>query len=222
MTIFFPFIPTPQCLQAKVDDVNSFIINASLGIFCSAIVIIITYTGAYQLEKRKIIGQIQFYCTKYIEELSNLIPLLTRLEGGEVKANVPEIIEKIKFSSDVHNVVTQLLEIYDERLLTVDGFYPFMRKNAANLDVHHLMCRLAKFNYSIQFFDAVNKKYNNPIYAAELKPEQYSDDELRKHINIIMQINNDDYEKFMYLFKKLNEKRSFSSVFNRDWEERCS
>ena len=139
-----------------------------------------------------------------------------------MKANVPVIIEKIKFISDVHNVVTQLLEIYDERLLTVDGFYPFMRKNAANLDVHHLMCRLAKFNYSIQFFDAVNKKYNNPIYAAELKPEQYSDDELRKHINIIMQINNDDYEKFMYLFKKLNEKRRFSSVFNRDWEERCS
>ena len=222
MTIFFPFIPTPQCLQAKVDDINSFIINASLGIFCSAIVVIITYTGAYQLEKRKIIGQIKFYCTKYIAELSNLIPLLTHLEGEEIKANVPEIIEKIKYNSDVHNVVNQLVEIHDERLLAIDGFYPFMRKNAANLEVHHLICRLAKINCSIQFFDAIYKKYNNPIYAAELNPEQCSDDELRKHINVIMQINNDDYEKFIELFKKLIEKRSFSSVFNTDWEKRCS
>lgn len=222
MTIFFPFIPAPQCLQTKVDDINSFIIDVSLGIFCSAIVVIITYTGAYRLEKRKIIGQIKFYCTKYIDELSNLIPLLTHLEGGEVKVNVSEIMEKIKYNSDVHNIVKQLVKIHEERLLAIDGFYPFLRKDSANLEVHHLICRLAKINYSIQFFDNVYKKYNNYIYAKELTPEQYSDDELCKHINIIMQINNDDYEKFINGFKKLIEKRSFSSVFNTDWEERCS
>lgn len=218
---FFPFIPMPQYLQTKIDYINSFIINGSLGIFCSAIVVIITYTGAYQLEKRKITGQIKFYCTKYIAELSNLITLITQLDGEEVKANIPEIIEKIKYNSDVHNVVNQLVEIHDERLLAIDGFYPFMRKNTANLEIYHLICRLAKINASIQFFDSVYKKNNNHIYAKELDFQQYSDGELLKHINVILQINNDDYEKFINLYKKQIEKRSFYTVFNTDWEERC-
>lgn len=221
MTIFFPFIKAPQCLQTKVDDINSFIINAALGIFCSAIVIIITYTGAYQLEKHKTIGQINFYCAKYIVELSNLIPLLTCLEGKNVKANVPKIIDIIKYNSDVHNVVNQLLRIHEERVCVIDGFYPFMRKNAANLDVCHLICRLAKINASIQFFDSIYKINNNHIYAKELDSKQYSDNELRKHINVILQINNDDYEKFINLFEKLIEKYSFSTVYNIDWEDQC-
>ena len=221
MTIFFPFIPTPQCLQTKIDDINNFIINASLGVFCSAVVVIITYTGAYQLEKRNIIGRINFYCAKYIAELSNLIPLLTYLDGGKLNANVSDIIEKIKYNSEVHEVVNRLICIYDERLLAIDGFYPFMRKNTANLEVHHLICRLAKLNYSIQFFDAVYKKCNNPIYAAELRPEQCSDDNLLQHINVILQINNDDYQKFAKLFDKLINKYNFPSVLNDNCEEQC-
>ena len=53
--------------------------NIFLGIFASAFVALVTYFGAYHIEKKKTIGLLLRYCSEYIAELANFIPLLVEI-----------------------------------------------------------------------------------------------------------------------------------------------
>ena len=123
-----------------------------LGIFASSFVVLITYLGAYFIEKRKTIGMIEYFCGEYISEMSNLIPLLIEIyDDRTCKYKWEKIKPKIEQNSEVHSITLNLLRIHNERLLTVEGYFPIQKRNKNNLQIHHLFCMLAKINGAVQY-----------------------------------------------------------------------
>ena len=73
----------------NLNNIESVLYDILLGIFCSSFVVMITNIGSYKIEKSKSIGYINFYCTKYISELANLLHLLADFSSlGEMKVNL--------------------------------------------------------------------------------------------------------------------------------------
>lgn len=219
---FFHIIPTPEAFASIADDINDFSFNLSSGIFCSALVVAITYTGAYRIEKTKIIGLTTHYCGNYILELSNLIPLLVNSNSdGEITCCFRDVIDVVKHNKCVHSVISGLLVLHNERLLAIDGFYPFFRTNKKNLETHYLLCLLAKINGAIQYCDTAYNLENNLIYKREASDFDYTDKKLIEQLKIVLQIDNDDYQRLLSIYKAVINRSKPVSVYNTDWEKKC-
>lgn len=193
--------------------------NILLGIFASSLVVLVTYIGAYYIEKRKTIGLINRYCGNYVNELSNLIPMIADVNNGTFSFNMGEVVSKIKFDESVHDEIVKLDKIHEDRLFAVDGFYPLKRKNKNNVEIHHLMIMLAKINTSIQYCDIAYKVTNNPIYRKEV---DYSDEKLKKYLKVILQVENSEYQEFLTLRKSVINKNRPLTIFNSEWNGKCS
>lgn len=213
----------PEAFASIADDINDFLFNLSSGIFCSALVVAITYTGAYRIEKVKTIGLTTYYCGNYMLELSNLIPLLVNSNpDGEIKYCFGNIINIVKHDKHVHSVISDLLVLHNERLLTIDGFYPLFRTNKKNLETHYLLCLLAKINGAIQYCDTAYKLENNLVFKKEALDFNYTDEELVEQLKIILQHNNNDYQRLLSTYKSVINRRKPASVYKTDWEKKCS
>lgn len=196
--------------------------NLLLGVFASAFVALITYLGAYHIEKKKTIGMINKYCRDYIFEWANLVPLLVKIQSnGRCSFKLAEVMDKIKNDSNVHNVVVKLSKIHEERLYAVDGYYPIFRKERKNLTVHKLLIAFAKINCAVQYCDRAYMLNNNIAYQMEREDIEYSDDELIKYINLILQNENDEYQKFLELVIKVNTMGKAKTVFDNNCEVKC-
>lgn len=193
--------------------------NILLGIFASSLVVLVTYIGAYYIEKRRTIGLINRYCGNYVNELSNLIPMIADMNSGNISFNMEETVSKIKLDESVHDEIVKLDKIHEDRLFAVDGFYPVNRKNKNNLEIHYLMIKLAKINTSIQYCDMAYKVTNNPIYGTEV---DYSDEELKKHLKVILQVENSEYQEFLTLWKSVINKYKPHTIFSSKWKGKCS
>ena len=197
--------------------------NIFLGIFASAFVALVTYFGAYHIEKKKTIGLLLRYCSEYIAELANFIPLLVEIHPtGCCIYKWEEVIYKIKNNHDVHNIVTKLCKIHEERLYTVDGYFPILKKEKENLNVHNLIIAFAKINCAIQYCDRAYLLNNNVIYQMERNDIDYSDDTLKDYLKIVLQNNNDEYKDFLELVKKVSTMVKARTVFEKNCETECS
>lgn len=193
--------------------ITKMIYDISLGVFSSAFVVLLTFLGAYRIDKRKVIGKLKYYCTEYIA----LLPLLQHEllnDDDKTKYIMGEVIEKIRSNEKVHDIVIQLLRIHDERLLNVAGYYPFLCKVNINLDVKELICLFAEFNCAIQYFDFAYKQNRNIIYAHMTRSLNYSSDGLISNINIVIENESNLYKKFVDLLNKVEEKYPSKSVRN--------
>ena len=196
--------------------------NLLLGVFASAFVVFVTYVGAYHIEKRKTIGYIKKYCYDYILEISNLIPLLVDIEdSGLCSFNWNSLINKIKNDKEIHEVVVKLCKIHEERLYTVDGYFPFLKKSDNNLAVHRLLIAFAKINCSLQYCDRTYLLNNNVMCKIERDDISYSDEELKNYLKVILQKDNNDYKKFLELVKKVNTLGKANTVFDKNCENKC-
>ena len=197
--------------------------NLLLGVFASAFVALVTYSGAYNIEKKKTIGLLKRYCKEYILEWSNLVPMLMEIQpDGLCKFNWAEVINKIKTSSSVHDVVVKLCKIHEERLYTVDGYFPILRKSRKNLDVHHLIIAFAKVNAAVQYCDIAYLMSTSVVCQMERDDIQYSDEELKNYIQVILQNHNDEYQNFLKLVQKVSAQGKPQTVFDPKCEEKCS
>lgn len=206
----------------NLNNIESVLYDILLGIFCSSFVVMITNIGSYKIEKSKSIGYINFYCTKYISELANLLPLLADFSSlGEMKVNLNKSVDIIKNNENVNSIVKKLIDINNERMLAFDGFYPFLKKNKKNLCVHHVVCMLYKINNVISTFDNAYNLNNNLIFKQEKEDIFISDEKLKENLKIILQIENNDYEDFIKTFKKMNNYYKPINIENFNWKETC-
>lgn len=216
--LFSKFFPTDYILKnllEHINKINDFIFNLSLSIFCSAIVVVLTYIGAYRIEKKKTINFIIYYCSKYIKEVGNLIPLLT----NELKEeNIYEIKKRIESDIKINESVKRLLNIHEEMLLNVSGYFPFLKKNKNNLNVHILVCMLVEINEAIHTFDIVYKVNNNILYKNEIF---YKEENLIEQLKLILQIDDNRYKKFLEVYKAVNDRNKIESIYNTNWKEKC-
>ena len=204
-------------------DMNGTLENLLLGVFASAFVALVTYIGAYHIEKKKTIGLIKKYCCEYISEFSNLVPLLIDIsETGICSFCWEELISKIKNCNDIHQVIIRLCKIHEERLYTVEGFFPVFRKSKNNLTVHRLIIAFAKVNAAIQYCDVAFMLNNSIVYKMERDDINYSDEKLKEHLKTILQHNDDKYEIFLELLKQVNAMSQPHTVFDPKCEEKCS
>lgn len=204
-------------------DINYNIENLLLGILASAFVALITYIGAYNIEKRKTIGLINKYCREYILEWSNLIPLLMEIRpDGVCTFNWNEVINKVKYDDSVHNIVVKLCKIHEERLYTVDGYYPLFRRNKNNLNIHNLIIAFAKLNCSVQYCDIAYLLNNNIVCQMEREDISFSDEELKKYLKIILQNQNNEYQDFLKLVKTVSKMGTSKYVFDPKCGRKCS
>ena len=98
-----------------------------LGILASAFVALITYIGAYNIEKRKTIGFINKYCREYILEWSNLIPLLMEIRpDGVCTFNWNEVINKVKYDVWIQRLG---INLYGNNSVKVSGKLSLEVKN---------------------------------------------------------------------------------------------
>ena len=197
--------------------------NLLLGVFASAFVALITYVGAYTIEKRKTIGLLNKFCADYIMEWSNLIPLLVDVRAdGTVYFRIDKVVEKIKTDPNVHHSIKTLCKIHEDRLYSVDGYFPILKKAPRNLTVHHLIIEFARINCAIQYCDRAYMLSNNIVYQLEKEDIPFSDEELVEYIKVILQHENTDYQKFLKLAQKVLDMRSGSTVFDPKCEDKCS
>ena len=203
-------------------SIHSSIENILLGTFASSLVVLITYIGAYFIEKKQTIGLIKHYCSNYVIELANLIPMIADINNGILSYNMSEVMSKIKSDESVHNEIMKLDKIHEERLLAVEGFYPIKRINKNNLEIHHLMGMLAKINASIQYCDTAYKLTNNPICHSEMKDMNYSDEKLKDYLKVILQTENTEYQEFLTILKSVINKNKPHTVLDSKWKEKCS
>lgn len=210
---FFPLSFIINLIDKYKEKIIDFIFNLSLGVFCSSLTIIITYTGAYMIERKKLIGKLLYYINRYICVIIDLADLL-------IKSDNP--ISEIKNSKKVYEVVCKLNSIYEKMLLDDVDFRPFLRKNDLNLKIYELIISFARINASIQFFNTIYNINNNLIVENETRGnEQYSDENLKKHIDVILQNDNDDYYKFFSLYQNIQNKYKFSSIYDLDDIKKC-
>lgn len=197
--------------------------NLLLGVFASAFVALVTYSGAYNIEKKKTVGLLARYCGEYIREWSNLAPMLMEIQpDGICKYSWAEVINKIKTNSSVHNVVVKLCAIHEERLYTVEGYFPILRKAKKNLEVHHLIIAFARVNTAVQYCDIAYLMSNNIACQMERDDIDYSDNELKEYLKVILQNNNDEYKKFLKSVEKVFAISKSRTVFDPKCEEKCS
>ena len=204
--------------------VYNLVYDICLGIFASSFVVFITYLGAYFIEKKKIIGLVEYFCGEYISELSNLVPLLIEIfDDRTCKYNWEEIKPKIEQNPEVHSITLNLLRIHNERLLAVEGYFPMQKRNKNNLQIHHLICMLAKVNGAVQYCDLAYRLSNNIVYRMEKEDVGFSEEELKKQADIILQTNNNcEYQRFLEIYKAVQDRSPSASVYSSNWEGKCS
>jgi len=202
----------------------NFAYDISIGIFASSFVVWLTYLGAYFIVKKRTVGMVNYYCREYIFEISNLIPLLLEISEDRIcRYNWNDIKMRIEHDSNVQSIVQKLLRIHNDRLLSIDGYYPILRGDKKNLQIHHLICMLAKINTAIQYCNTAYKLANNMIYKMEQDDIAFSEENLKVHVDIILQTNgNNEYQRFSELFKIVQKQNPAVSVFNSNWEGKCS
>lgn len=202
---------------------NGTVENILLGVFASAFVVLVTYIGAYLIEKKRTIGLLIHYCGAYIDELSRFIPMVLPIsDDGHCKINWNSITNQIESDAATHEVVKRLCAIHSERLYTVDGFYPMFRKNTNNLDVHRLFIMLAKVNTSLQYCDFAYNQKNNVMYKLEKMDNKYSNSELIQYLKVIFQIESKEYAEFISLLEKVSSKHRGKTVFEKGCMDKCS
>ncbi|MBQ7347887.1 MAG: hypothetical protein IJW55_08010 [Clostridia bacterium] len=202
---------------------DSTIENILLGVFASAFVVLVTYIGAYLIEKKRTIGLLIHYCGTYIEELAHFIPMVLPIsEDGHCKVNWDSIINQIENDASTHEVVKKLCAIHSERLYSVDGFYPIFRKNSNNLNAHRLFIMLAKVNTSLQYCDFAYNQKNNVMYKLEKMNSKYSTNELIQYLKVIFQIENTEYAEFISLIEKVSSKHKGKTVFEKGCMDKCT
>ena len=125
----FPYCTYFKDVLLYVDQINEFIFNIALGLFCSALVVVLTYIGAYNIEKKNNIGLLMYYCSKYILELGELISKLYKFsETGNISFNLDELKKKISEDSEINQLVKSITKLYEERLFALDGFSLFSKE----------------------------------------------------------------------------------------------
>lgn len=191
--------------------------DIALGVFASALVVLITNVVSYKIEKKKTIGLIKYYCKTYVLELVNLPPKLLIYEKDMHLDNIDKIKEVIRCDENVFQILNKLEYINNERLLAVDGFCPLLKKNKNNLKYHQLIYSLTEYHKAVRY--CLNAYYieNNPIYELEIK---LTEQEFTKQIEILLRLNNNkEYEKFLDLFSEIIKTNPNVTVDNANWEE---
>jgi len=203
--------------------INNFAYDISIGIFASGFVVFLTYFVAYFIEKKKTIGKIKYYCSEYILELKNLIPLLIEIsEDGAYKYNWENIKTIIEGDSKVNRIIQKQLRIYNDRLLNVEGFFPILKGNKKNLQIHHLICMFAKVNGAVQYCNTAYELKNSIILKLEQEDLDFSEEKLKEQLDILLQTNeNKEYQRFLELITKVQKQYQSPSVYNSTWESKC-
>ena len=203
--------------------INDVLFNISLGIFCSAFVVAITYVGAYRIEKSRTIGQLILSCGDYVEELFNLFPLLADFsEKGKIKYSFEKTRCQVENSKEIHEIVQRLIRIYRESLHEREGFYPFLRSNIFNLKVHQLELHFAKLNMYIQTLSIAYQLQNNDIFKQEEEDTGYTVDKLKNALEMLLQLNgNKEYKEFLNLLKTISEQYQLLNVRDGKLEGKC-
>ena len=199
---------------------DSTIENLLLGVFASSFVVLVTYIGAYLIEKKKTVGYIKRYCFLYIEEMSNFVPMVSNISATTAKVNMIDAINAIKTDKNVHDVVVKLCKIHEERLYTVEGFFPLNEKCKWNAKINKLLFYFAKINTAFQYFDLIYKKNNNVIYQREQINIECSDEETIKYLKMVLPIENNDYATFLSLLSEVSKKYRGKYIFDADSVEK--
>lgn len=194
-----------------------------LNIFAGAFLSFLLSLTAYHIEKTTTIGLITYYCSKYTMEIANLIPLIIGIENDRYNNDWNDIKSKLVNNTEVHYSILKLLSIHDERLLQIKGYYPFCRKNKKNLEIHKLICLLAKINGAIQYCNLAYNLEHNPTYKLETNIIDFDEETFKNQVDIILQSNNNRvYQNFLKLYENVYQRFPSKSIYNTDWEEKCS
>lgn len=217
---FFHIVPTLKMLLLYVDQINEFIFNIALGLFCSALVVVLTYIGAYNIEKKNNIGLLMYYCSKYILELGELISKLYKFsETGNISFNLDELKKKISEDSEINQLVKSITKLYEERLFALDGFFPFFKRNKRNIEINKLMYKMAYINENLKVFEKTYNIKNNILYKSELGNNTK---ELENALKIFAQIDSkNEYSKFISTYEKVVNNYPLKTIYNTNWEDEC-
>jgi hypothetical protein len=214
-------IKTVKAMSVLKTSVN----NILLGLFASSLVILITYSGAYRITKRKTINQYIYYCERYALALTDLIPRIVdiNLDARYINYDWERIKSKIEKDAEVNLSVQRLLKLFEESLFQTDGFYPILRKRERNIDIHKLTYYYARFNEAMQFFNFVYLCSTNVIYRHNKSSETYNDEKLKGYTDIIFPATgiSDEYTQFTSLLDTIRKKSTISTTHNCDLEK-CS
>ena len=221
---FFHFIPTLDVFLRYREEINNTVYDISLGVFASGFVVLLTGLGSYFLEKKRNIGLTRYYCSKYVLKLSELVTLLQEAnDNGKYKFDINVLKDKIFDNPIVFGCIGRLLEIHDERLITVE-FCPIRRKLEKNLCVHRLLVAFARINSAIQYFSLAYMMHHSLISKSDLDDISYtfSDDEYTCFFDIILQSHgNNEYKQFLDLIEKLKHKKDRDNAFALGCEDKC-
>ena len=99
------------------------------GIFGSSFVVLITYCGAYYIEKCKTINLVVYFCRRYILAYGDLVPQLVNIHDKDhVNYNWSDVKNVIESNDSVYRSIEKLLDLHTERFLGVSGYYPILKE----------------------------------------------------------------------------------------------
>ena len=221
---FFPIVPILIRLIIYIDEINEFIFNMASGVFCSALVVVLTYIGAYKIEKKKTIGELRYYCSKYTLELSDLVHKLFEYYSiyystSKNDSNALYYLGiEVSKNTEIYNLA-KILTLYEERILSVDGYYPFLKRNKKNLDISYLMYMQAKINDNVRYLELSYKINNNIIYKQELKVDM---EKLIAALRTLMQKDDkNEYKEYLDIFEKIATDHPATTIYNTNWRDKC-
>ena len=172
------------------------------GIFGSSFVVLITYSGAYYIEKCRTTNLVVYYCRRYIATFGDLLPLLVDVvDKDHLKYGWDDVKNIIETNEAVYRCIEKLTDLHTERFLGVSGYYPILKRNKKNLEVHNLIWSLANINFAIYYCQNAYKIKNNELYTYSRDELGFNDEVFKEKVEMLLQIEGsaDDFEQFQKL-----------------------
>ena len=85
-----------------------------------------------------------------------------------------------------------------------------------------MIIAFARVNTAVQYCDIAYLMSNNIACQMERDDIDYSDNELKEYLKVILQNNNDEYKKFLKSVEKVFAISKSRTVFDPKCEEKCS
>lgn len=164
--------------------------NLFIGIFSSAFVVLITLIIEYFVLKKDIISKTKIYCKDYLIEFENLLPqILVCGNQNEAGLDFDNVEFELKNNDEISQSVQRLMEIYENYIFNVDGFYPFIKRAKTNLIVHQMFCNLVKLHKTVLYFNFLFLKNHNEPFDIIAFPKEKTKDEFKNMILAVLSEN---------------------------------